>query len=298
MVVLRRSFFALALIAWLSMASHATDQSDPISHLLTQLASPKVAEREAAFYALMKLGSTGAAASSTDLGIPAETKGLLTAYPTDAANIKTALIRQLAAENASPETGAKEVPASAAPGESQYGAYSDDLVTAVVALNDVRSLPLLIPLLDTGTMVIHRVVSFGAVALDPVLATLYDPRPEVRDGAIFAVLEMISSNAFADSTSRSKIRAGLVRAKKLANLPLMQQKAQTGLGQLPPLIDGDLNADGLVNCADLAIIKASFGKKVGEVGFDIRADVNGDGVVNILDVSAEARLMLAGTTCP
>ena len=43
--------------------------------------------------------------------------------------------------------------------------------------------------------------------------------------------------------------------------------------------------------------RASFGKKVGQAGFDIRADVNGDGVVNILDLSAEARLMPAGTVC-
>jgi hypothetical protein len=65
----------------------------------------------------------------------------------------------------------------------------------------------------------------------------------------------------------------------------------------PPSIPGDLNGDGLVNCADLAIIKAAFGKKVGQVGFDFRADVNGDGVVNILDLSAEAKLMPAGTVC-
>jgi trimeric autotransporter adhesin len=58
-----------------------------------------------------------------------------------------------------------------------------------------------------------------------------------------------------------------------------------------------IRCDGLVNCADLAIIKASFGKKIGQAGFDIRADVNGDGVVNVIDLSSEARLMPAGTVC-
>jgi hypothetical protein len=60
----------------------------------------------------------------------------------------------------------------------------------------------------------------------------------------------------------------------------------------------DLNGDGLINCADLAIVKASFGKKTGQPGFDPRADVNGDGIVNVLDLSAVAKQVPAGTTCP
>jgi len=61
---------------------------------------------------------------------------------------------------------------------------------------------------------------------------------------------------------------------------------------------GDVNGDGVVNCTDMAIVKASFGKKVGQLGFDPRADVNGDGVVNVLDLSIVARQLPAGTTCP
>ncbi len=60
---------------------------------------------------------------------------------------------------------------------------------------------------------------------------------------------------------------------------------------------GDLNKDGVVNCADMAIVKASFGKKTGQPGFDVRADVNGDGVVNVLDLSFVAKQLPAGTAC-
>jgi hypothetical protein len=64
------------------------------------------------------------------------------------------------------------------------------------------------------------------------------------------------------------------------------------------VVPGDLNGDGTVGCDDLAIVKASFGKKVGQVGFNPIADVNHDGVVNILDLSFVASRMPAGTKCP
>jgi len=60
---------------------------------------------------------------------------------------------------------------------------------------------------------------------------------------------------------------------------------------------GDVNGDGVVNCTDLNGIKAAFGKRAGQPGFDSRADVNGDGVINVLDLSIVARLLPAGTTC-
>jgi hypothetical protein len=60
---------------------------------------------------------------------------------------------------------------------------------------------------------------------------------------------------------------------------------------------GDINGDGLVNCADLDIVRASFGKKAGQSGFDMRADVNDDGVVNVVDLSFVAKQLPAGTVC-
>jgi hypothetical protein len=65
----------------------------------------------------------------------------------------------------------------------------------------------------------------------------------------------------------------------------------------PDTSAGDLNGDGVANCADIAIIKASFGKKTGQAGFDVRADVNKNGVVDVRDLSFVSRQLPAGTKC-
>lgn len=62
-------------------------------------------------------------------------------------------------------------------------------------------------------------------------------------------------------------------------------------------LTGDVNADGSVTCADIAIVRASFGKSTGQPGFDARADINNDGVVNIRDLSYVSQRLPAGTRC-
>jgi hypothetical protein len=62
-------------------------------------------------------------------------------------------------------------------------------------------------------------------------------------------------------------------------------------------LPGDVTADGVVDCRDLALVKASFGKRTGMAGFDARADTNGDGVVDIKDLSFVAQKLPAGSAC-
>lgn len=57
-------------------------------------------------------------------------------------------------------------------------------------------------------------------------------------------------------------------------------------------------AVGNATCADLALVKAAFGKSRGQSGFDPQADVNGDGVVNIRDLAVVSQQLPAGTRCP
>jgi hypothetical protein len=58
-----------------------------------------------------------------------------------------------------------------------------------------------------------------------------------------------------------------------------------------------VNGDGWINCQDVAIVKASFGTKNGQPGFDPRADVNHDGVVNVLDLAIVSQKLIPGTRC-
>jgi hypothetical protein len=61
---------------------------------------------------------------------------------------------------------------------------------------------------------------------------------------------------------------------------------------------GDLNGNGEVDCSDVAIVKAAFGKRIGQVGYDPVADVNSDGIVDVRDLAFVSQKLPAGTTCP
>jgi dockerin type I repeat protein len=63
-------------------------------------------------------------------------------------------------------------------------------------------------------------------------------------------------------------------------------------------VPGDVNGDSVVNCDDVFIVKASYGKRTGDQGFDLRADVNSDGVVDIKDLSAVQSHLSSGVVCP
>lgn len=62
-------------------------------------------------------------------------------------------------------------------------------------------------------------------------------------------------------------------------------------------VAGDLNGDGAVTCADVAIVRASFGKRTGQPAFDARADVDKNGVVDVRDLAYVTQRLPAGTTC-
>src|SRR5947208_1608119 len=46
---------------------------------------------------------------------------------------------------------------------------------------------------------------------------------------------------------------------------------------------GDANNDNVINAVDFTLLKSTFGKSMGDPGYDDRADFNGDQVVNTAD---------------
>ncbi len=62
-------------------------------------------------------------------------------------------------------------------------------------------------------------------------------------------------------------------------------------------VPGDVNGDGVVDCADLSLVRAAFGTRVNQAGYNPRADFNGDGVVDIQDLAFDARQLQSGTVC-
>lgn len=60
---------------------------------------------------------------------------------------------------------------------------------------------------------------------------------------------------------------------------------------------GDVNGDGNVNCADVSIVKSSFGKHMGQAGYNIAADLNNDGTIDIRDLFIVSRQLAPGTVC-
>lgn len=74
--------------------------------------------------------------------------------------------------------------------------------------------------------------------------------------------------------------------------PAVRSQGATALQNI-----ADVNADGRVDCSDLSIVKASFGKRTGQPGFDARADVNLDGIVDIRDQALVSQRLPVGTRC-
>lgn len=60
---------------------------------------------------------------------------------------------------------------------------------------------------------------------------------------------------------------------------------------------GDLDGNGAVDCADLAIVRAAMGSRTGDANFNAAADVNKDGVVDARDLAYVSQRVTSRAAC-
>jgi hypothetical protein len=94
----------------------------------------------------------------------------------------------------------------------------------------------------------------------------------------------------ATTTARLKIEA-------VDNVFFDVSNADFTLVTAPVIVPTDVNGDGVVNCADVAAVKAQLGKRTGQAGYSANLDVNKDGVINSVDYAMVTRALPSGTSC-
>lgn len=72
-------------------------------------------------------------------------------------------------------------------------------------------------------------------------------------------------------------------AQNLANAGSVSLLSGANSQEMGLLLAGDADNNNVVNISDFSILKNSFGKSLGQGGYDARADFTGDDVVNITD---------------
>jgi HEAT repeat protein len=232
--------YVTILIAMLGTVSLA---QDPVSILITQLQSSDPNVRMSAFYGLQTYGY----ASSDRVKV-----AIIDTLPTETAFVKM----QSSLSDA-------------------YSTYYGDLVAAVASLDDTRSITALLGVVNTGSIATSALAGFGKSALDPLLAMLDSEDPTIRAGIVMTLTQMLSPVNLAN-VNDSDTMARLAGAFDVASVDVNQyirNAAVAGNSRLKQ-VHGDLNEDGRTDCLDIAVVKASFGKKAGQAGFDARADVN------------------------
>jgi len=101
-----------------------------------------------------------------------------------------------------------------------YSNYLGDLIWAVSSLHDVRSMKALLGVLASGGMATRTVISFGKVAVNPVLKKMQDPDSLIRAIAVQMLPQMLEVRDISkDTATKLKIRKALIQAAKDKRIP-------------------------------------------------------------------------------
>jgi hypothetical protein len=111
--------------------------------------------------------------------------------------------------------------------------YYGDLIAAIAALRDVRSVEALAGAIATGSMAVDSLVSFGPMGVGPVADRITDEDPTVRASVALTLSETLgrSEEVARSSNHRATIRKAMLAAAKDPD-PFVRARAVRGLARL------------------------------------------------------------------
>jgi len=194
----------------LAMAQEASTAHPTVSSVLDRMKSATWTERQKAFEEATELAASGKQT------------------PYDADQLHLGIIELLIKENngglkepnnktpqGSPNTASTESSADENYGEG-YGEdkseYYAGLIGFVAGLSDERAIPALLGAANTGGMATRGVARFGKKALDPTLAQVKNPDPDLAEGALWVIREMLKMRTVSDPGSHLRIKDTLKSA--------------------------------------------------------------------------------------
>ena len=118
---------------------------------------------------------------------------------------------------------------------------------------------------------------------------------QITTGVLFDSSDSNSTLTGLQTGTQHTLKLSIVKPPNGPTLPVSLQSVV--LNSASGNASGDVNGDGVVNCTDFDLVRASFGKSKGQPGYNSAADLNNDGVVNIQDLSAVSRNVPTGTRC-
>ncbi|HAP32478.1 MAG TPA: hypothetical protein DCQ14_05435 [Firmicutes bacterium] len=123
----------------------------------------------------------------------------------------------------------------------------------------------------------HRPFSPFNLDLDAVCQT---------EGTRYRIEEIDGEGNFGIELPFGRYKVVARRHAYLAAVSTFELREKSPL-MLPPLLllAGDINNDGRIELADLAILSLAYGTAPGMANWDLHADLNGDGQVNMADLA-------------
>jgi hypothetical protein len=136
------------------------------------------------------------------------------------------------------------------------------------------------------------VVPESGSTIKPFISQVVDPHSTLVPQVFHSIYDPhLSHLAVASGQGTSAVLAPLVLYPHQSNRPVTYTVDVQALGRtsgsflLGFYLPGDANGDGVVNKADLAIVKSDLGVRAGSANYNFNADTNRDGRIGKIDVA-------------